>query len=104
MPRLFFAIAIPALGTGSAFVDEERRPVPGNLPPGGGYEEIGTLTPSDGAAYTPDEFKTKVRAHVCEGGGDVVFTEIIGLGQYARGTILRATGASADAEATKTAQ
>jgi hypothetical protein len=60
-----------------------------NMIPGGNYEEIATLTVSDKAAESPDEFKRAVREDVCRVGGDVVVTEINGLGLYVRGTVLR---------------
>ncbi len=67
-----------------------------NLAPGAGFEEIATLTPSgDVPARTPDQFKAVVRADVCRVGGDVVVTEVNGLGEYVRGTVLRAQAAAA---------
>jgi hypothetical protein len=61
-----------------------------NLPPGPGFQEIGTLNPDgDGLDIFPDKFKEHVRTDVCRVGGDLVVTEVNGKGQYVRGTVLR---------------
>jgi len=57
------------------------------------YEEIAILDRQDYLARDAGEFKELIKKDVCELGGDVVFAEVNGYGQYTRGTVLRWTEA-----------
>ena len=57
------------------------------------YEEIAILDKQDSPARDAGEFKERIRKDVCELGGDAVFAEVNGYGQYVRGTVLRWTDA-----------
>ena len=57
------------------------------------YEEIAILTPTSSRwADSPQSFKDSVGDDVCRVGGDVVVTEVNGIGRYVRGTVLRKRG------------
>lgn len=58
------------------------------------YEEIGIVDFVTGfitgpSARDASTFKEAIRGKVCELGGDAVFAEVNGYGQYIRGTVLR---------------
>jgi len=53
------------------------------------YEEIAILDRQDYLARDAGEFKELIKKDVCALGGDAVFAEVNGYGQYTRGTVLR---------------
>jgi len=56
--------------------------------PSGTFEEIGTVSVTS-ATSSPDKFQSAIKDDVCRLGGDVVVTEVNGLGQIVRGVVLR---------------
>ena len=70
-------------------------------PPESGYDEIGLLA-IDGPAGSfrdPDEFVRAARPQVCRAGGEIVVTQINGLGAIVRGVVLRRRPVEPAAEA-----
>lgn len=70
-----------------------------------GYVEIGIVEPTGGGsgypvgsgsgyARTQGDFYKMIRKPVCEAGGDVVVSQVNGLGVYIRGIVLRKVDAS----------
>jgi hypothetical protein len=58
--------------------------------PASGYQEIGILDWQSGWAVDKVAFfKSSVHDQVCMSGGDLVVTEINGVGDYVRGAVLR---------------
>ncbi|MCB9737031.1 MAG: hypothetical protein H6745_30985 [Deltaproteobacteria bacterium] len=51
------------------------------------YVQLGFLEPTV-QAHSAVEFYDAVRGEVCAAGGDAVLTEINGLGEYVRGTVI----------------
>jgi hypothetical protein len=55
------------------------------------YKEVGILDSQQAPPQNAADFKERVRAQVCQAGGDAVIAEVSGLGYYIRGTIVRFT-------------
>ena len=71
-------------------------PITSMLPRGIAWEEIGVVNVQvvwgrygPIAPATPAEFKTLIRAQVCQAGGEHVVGDVNGAGQYIRGTVFR---------------
>lgn len=70
--------------------------------PGAGYTEIGYINVEGdnrmfgaGSYRNPAKFVEQVRSEVCRAGGELVITQMNGLGVVVRGIVLRRTGGSA---------
>ena len=56
--------------------------------PTGSFDEVATVTVNS-ATTSPEKFRSAVKEDVCRVGGDVVVTEVNGLGPIVRGVVLR---------------
>jgi hypothetical protein len=71
--------------------------VTGSPPQSGGYQEIGVIEMDNGVTSSIAEFRKEVQTLVCKAGGDLVVSEINGVGSYVRGVVFRKAEAPAAA-------
>jgi hypothetical protein len=102
------ALAVALAGCGYSYTQTTQNAAPAKpencsfdvltTRPERAYVELGVLesqgSPGSGAANA-SIFRSRIGEQVCQVGGDAVLTEVNGLGNYVRGTVIKYTGAPA---------